>query len=57
MSNYLKFCSCRQCISVLRTKYGSYIIRYTIRKNRRKTKEALKKGEEPMNVVSVRHLG
>jgi hypothetical protein len=42
MSNFLKFCSCRQCRRGMRDKWGNFIIKYTVRKNRRSTKQKLK---------------
>ena len=47
MANHMKFCSCRMCRAGLHTKNGGDTAQKAIRRNRRKTKEALRRGEEP----------
>lgn len=54
MSNHMKFCSCRACRDGLhRGKGRNFMVRKTARKFRYKTKDALKKGKEPPNCISV----
>ena len=53
MSNHLKFCSCRGCRAGRRTKSGGSTVKAVIRASRRKTKQALKAGDEPVSKVSV----
>jgi hypothetical protein len=53
MANHIKFCSCGQCRRGLRTASGSETVRLVVRKNRRKVKQALRRGEEGERVVTV----
>lgn len=53
MANHIKFCSCGQCRRGLRTASGSAMVRTVVRKNRRKVKQALRRGDEAERVVSV----
>ena len=53
MANHLKFCSCRQCRAGKHTKAGGKVIQAVVRKNRRKTKAALKMGRDTTQTVSA----
>lgn len=52
----LKRCSCHMCSYVLRTKYGDYQMMRINRHFRRKNKQLLKKGKEPLEKISVPYL-
>lgn len=52
MPNHIKFCGCRACRRGMHSKGGGIEVQKVIRKNRRKVKEALKKGEEPEKKIS-----
>jgi hypothetical protein len=47
MGNHMKGCGCRHCREGMHTDGGGFIVQKLIRKMRRKTKESLKKGNEP----------
>lgn len=53
MGNHMKFCGCKQCRRGMRTKYGGQIVLLTVRRARRKAKEALRQGKEPAPAESV----
>jgi hypothetical protein len=53
MGNHLKFCSCDECRRGRKGKYGSKIVLLTVRRARRKAKEALRQGKEPNKTESV----
>lgn len=53
MSNTLKFCSCRACKAGRSCGRNKETTKKTLRAFRRKTKQAIKKGEEPPRQVSI----
>ena len=53
MSNHMKKCGCKSCRRGMHSKYGGVIMRLKIRVNRRNAKLALKKGQDPDNLISV----
>ena len=52
MGNHMKGCSCRRCRIGMHTKYGGKLLQKLIRSVRRKAKEALRRGEEPVETTS-----
>lgn len=53
MGNHLKFCGCDKCRRGMRGRYGGEIVLLTVRRARRKAKEALRQGKEPKPTESV----
>lgn len=52
--NHLKFCGCRSCREGMHRGNGrTSIVRRVVRRFRRQTKEALRRGEEPPKALSV----
>ena len=50
---HLKKCSCKACRRGLHTDAGGFTARSAVRKDRKKVKAALKKGEEPPKAGSI----
>jgi hypothetical protein len=54
VGNHMKFCGCGMCRRGLhRGQFGDVTARKAIRKFRRMTKDALRKGDEPPKAISV----
>lgn len=53
MPNHMKGCGCRSCRRGMHTRLMGKYVRRVVRSARRKAKEALRRGDEPLPCVSL----